>query len=271
MRKNFCSMLFTVSMATAFAAFSNLAFAQGPLAARVSELENTVAALQAQVAQLSASQNDVSALHALLNGVSRLTVNGQPTLRFTGVNVQIVNGLDSTATANGTGNLIVGYDESDVSGRYRCTIGTNTGNTFTPDQSPAYCNLAGGTWTNQGFKTGSHYIVSGSQNNYSRWGGVVFGFQNTSNFDYASVIAGEGNTASGVYAGVFGGGNNLARGRATIVSGGVDHIAGGNFGAGVYASVFGGSEGGAVTDYSTILGGGWATSQPYEVFWGVIP
>ena len=33
------------------------------------------------------------------------------TVRFTGVNVQIVNGLDDTETINGAGNLIVGYNE----------------------------------------------------------------------------------------------------------------------------------------------------------------
>ena len=44
-------------------------------------------------------------------------------MRFTGVNVQVVNGAGSTATANGTGNLIVGYDETDTSLASRCTLG----------------------------------------------------------------------------------------------------------------------------------------------------
>src|SRR5258705_97292 len=33
------------------------------------------------------------------------------TIRFSGVNVQIVNGLGATETVNGVGNLIVGYNE----------------------------------------------------------------------------------------------------------------------------------------------------------------
>ena len=37
--------------------------------------------------------------------------NGHKTVRFEAVNVQIRNGLSNTATVNGTGNLIIGYDE----------------------------------------------------------------------------------------------------------------------------------------------------------------
>src|SRR5688572_7352209 len=39
------------------------------------------------------------------------TGNPKKTLRISGLNVQIVNGLGSTQTADGTGNLIVGYNE----------------------------------------------------------------------------------------------------------------------------------------------------------------
>ena len=33
------------------------------------------------------------------------------TVRISGINVQVVNGLGSTDTMNGTGNLVVGYNE----------------------------------------------------------------------------------------------------------------------------------------------------------------
>ena len=36
------------------------------------------------------------------------------TIRLTGVNVQVVNGLDDTTATNGLGNLIVGYHEEPV-------------------------------------------------------------------------------------------------------------------------------------------------------------
>ena len=55
-----------------------------------------------------------SELDDLLLGVSRgIDPNtGYDTLKFTGMNVQIVNGSHVTWSANGTGNLIIGYNES---------------------------------------------------------------------------------------------------------------------------------------------------------------
>src|ERR1700730_9641622 len=38
-------------------------------------------------------------------------VGGKPTVQFANVNVQIVSGSGSTTSGNGTGNLILGYDE----------------------------------------------------------------------------------------------------------------------------------------------------------------
>jgi len=40
-------------------------------------------------------------------------VGGKPTIKFSGVNVQLVSGSGKTdGTVNGTGNLVLGYDES---------------------------------------------------------------------------------------------------------------------------------------------------------------
>src|SRR5438477_343683 len=39
-------------------------------------------------------------------------VGGKPTVQFAAVNVQIVNGAGSTASVNGKGNLVLGYDEN---------------------------------------------------------------------------------------------------------------------------------------------------------------
>src|SRR5947209_19801878 len=39
-------------------------------------------------------------------------VGGKPTVQFAAVNVQILNGAGATASANGEGNLVLGYDES---------------------------------------------------------------------------------------------------------------------------------------------------------------
>jgi hypothetical protein len=110
------------------------------------------------------------------------------TVRFTGVNVQIVSGSGATDGAvNGMGNLIVGYNEPRGGGNTR---------------------------------TGSHNVVVGTQNNFSRFGGIVVGKFNEIGGDYASVLAGNQNTASNRYSSVSGGENNVASGTASSVSGG---------------------------------------------------
>ena len=64
-----------------------------------------IAALQADV---SALQSQVSALQTLLGGVTRLTdASGYDTLRFSAMNVQVVNGTNNTQVANGLGNVLV--------------------------------------------------------------------------------------------------------------------------------------------------------------------
>ena len=86
----------------------------------------------------------VVALEGKTQDISRQTadpVTGKPTLTISGVNLQVVNGEGKTDSANGVGNLIVGYNER--------------GEAF-------------------GVKTeraGSHHVVVGRANNYVRWGG----------------------------------------------------------------------------------------------------
>ncbi|MBI5889572.1 MAG: hypothetical protein HZB47_02705 [Nitrosomonadales bacterium] len=204
----------------------------------------------------SAAMNDnfsaldarIALLEAKLASVTNETVNGQPTVRFTGVNVQVVNGLNATATANGSGNLIVGYDEALDTGTPRCTIGTDpVSGVIVVDETA--CTAAGGSWLIS-FKTGSHYIVSGSQNNYSRWGGFLAGNGNTSNYDYASVSGGQFNIASGQYASVSGGQFNTASGQYASVSGGQ-----GNTASGQYASVSGGQANTVSSSFASVSGG----------------
>ena len=79
------------------------------------------------------------------------------TIRLTGVNLQIVNGLGATngnpidplsattTAVNGVGNLIVGYNELQGVGDFR---------------------------------TGSHTIVTGQQNDYVSFGGLLAGWNN---------------------------------------------------------------------------------------------
>jgi hypothetical protein len=67
--------------------------------------------------------------------------SGPDDVTITGANLRIVNGLGTTETTNGLGNLIVGYNEERA-----------------PDGA-----------TN--IRTGSHNVVVGAQNNFSSFGG----------------------------------------------------------------------------------------------------
>lgn len=111
------------------------------------------------------------------------------TIRITGVNVQVVNGLGTTESTNGVGNLIVGYQE--------------LGNEIEPD-----------------LRSGSHYVVVGRRNNYSSYAGIVAGESNIGGGQYASVNGGRRNEADGPWSSVAGGGFNRASGQQAVVSGG---------------------------------------------------
>src|SRR5262245_27305506 len=85
---------------------------------------------------------------------------------ITGANLHLLNGTVGTQTANGLGNLIIGYNAS------RNDPGS-------PD-----------------IRTGSHNLILGDQQNYASYGGIVAGQFNSILGPYASVTGGAGNTAS---------------------------------------------------------------------------
>jgi hypothetical protein len=159
--------------------------------------------------------------------------DGQQTVRFTGVNVQVVSGSGATAgIPNGRGNLIVGYNE---------------------DTAPA------------NDRSGSHNLIVGPEHTYSSYGGIVAGISNTVSGAYASVTGGGDNVASGGKASIAGGAEQTASGVGSFVGGGIDGQA-----TASYSAVLGGSQGiasgfGAVSsggfgpqatgDYSTAAGG----------------
>lgn len=118
----------------------------------------------------------VAELESKTESMSVLTdpKTGETTVRFTGVNVQVVNGTGSDwGGLNGVGNLIVGYN-----------------------------GLRGG---GTDVRTGSHNLVVGTYNNYSSVGGLVAGYFNTISGGFASVSGGSNNTAGGLGASVGGG------------------------------------------------------------------
>jgi len=184
------------------------------------------------------------------------------TIRITGANLQIVNGLGATngnpldsastndVTVNGLGNLIVGYQE-------RCL------------------SLAGG----EDLRTGSHNVVVGTCHSYTSAGGLVVGIANTIAAPFACVSGGFGNTASGLYSSVTGGGLNTASARGCSVTGGgrntaaiaeddeegYSTVTGGfsNSALGSYCAVTGGSSNEAEEYYSTVTGGFYNIAGEY--------
>jgi len=166
----------------------------------------------------------IDTTETLLAGVTR---SGN-TLLFTGMNVQIVNGLGETdgvddgnpfsnpGAVNGTGNLIIGYDEE---------LGTDD-------------------------KTGSHNLVIGLGHTYSSHGGLVAGVNSTVSGPWSSVIGGDGNTASGAVSSAIGGRFNTASGNYSSVSGGRENTA-----SGLQSSVSGGRENTASGQDSSVSGG----------------
>jgi hypothetical protein len=190
------------------------------------QLDIEIEQLKAQVAQLT----------ALLANVSR---DGND-ITFSGVNVHIVNGTGLTAgTANGLGNLIVGYNE------------------LRNDGTDA--------------RTGFHNVVIGRYNNYTTYVGLVAGRWNSASGPYSSVSGGEHNTASGHYSSVSGGRYNVASGDYSFVGGGgSDYEPHGNKAFANYSAVLGGhaNETGdryrtdhTIGEHSSITGGFYNTAS----------
>ena len=178
---------------------------------------------------------DASFIHGdvreFLNHVSMVDLpDGQGgfnrTVRIAGINVQVVNGMGSTDSMNGTGNLVVGYNE--------------LGN---PDGDD---------------RRGSHNIVGGRANTHASWGGLVVGEANTVSGQFSSVSGGMGNKANGDYSSVSAGLDNAANGPWSSVSGGQDNRASGGgcsfFSCQAGGSVSGGYNNTASGDGSSISG-----------------
>lgn len=227
----------------------------------VNDNDARIAALEEELQTLRAQLDNVLNVNQYL---SLATVNEQPTVRLTGANLQIVNGMGDTATSNGTGNLLIGYDErrDEALSDPQCSLGRTSDGA--PVTSEAECVAAGGLFA-VNHTSGSHYLVVGSRHNYSRWGGILAGVRNTGNFDFAGVSGGAGNTAAGPFASVIGGTGNIASGFAASVSGGEGNTASGdrssvgggtgNVASFFRASVSGGSSNTASGSASSVTGG----------------
>jgi hypothetical protein len=158
-------------------------------------------------------------------------IGGKPTVQFSGCNLQIVNGEGKTASSNGEGNLVIGYDEN----------------------------------VEKRKQTGSHDLILGEQQEFTSFAGLVAGTKNAIIGPYASISGGDTNTASGQAASVSGGTESTASGQDASVSGGAQNTASGqdasvsggrqNTASGLFASVSGGRVDTASGFVSSVGGG----------------
>jgi len=207
----------------------------------VDDNQAQIAALRAEVNALKAQLTNITSLN---NYISLQTVNGQPTVRVSAANLQIVNGMNKTDSINGAGNLIVGYDEADGQ------LSLPSGFSLTLSDRP---------------KTGSHNLVIGPAHAYVGAGGIVSGFGNTITEPYSVAIGGAANDATAPLSVVLGGIANYTGGEASTISGGRGNYASGrqsvisggfgNAASGAVSAVVGGANNAATAQYSVVGGG----------------
>lgn len=193
----------------------------------VDDNQAQITALNARIAALEARLTNIAALNDYL---SLQTVNGQPTVRVAAANLQVVNGTGRTDSINGTGNVLIGYDESRADTDYKfcsqATLSSRSGNYKYTLQDDIGCAAAGAVFA-VNHKSGSHNLIVGPFNNYSNYGGAVFGIHNAIAYSHASITGGENNISAGTGSSVTGGRNNQAFTFGTV-SGGEGNVADGD-------------------------------------------
>jgi hypothetical protein len=198
--------------------------------------------------QLASPQ--MQALLAVAPYLSLIQVDGHPVVRISGANVQIVNGMGDTRTVNGTGNLILGYDEARTDGTPECSIGYDTGAAVAVTNQ-TQCEALSATWA-LSHKSGSHNLVVGALHNYPSAATLIAGERNTASFLAASVSGGHQNRAANFAAAISGGRGNRASGEGASVAGGSTNIA-----PGMLSSIAGGL-GNETTGVGATIAGGQA-------------
>jgi hypothetical protein len=186
-------------------------------------LAGTVAALGDSVAPL-ASLAPLAPLATYVK-VETATINGLagPHVIFSGANVHIQSGHASgdSFTANGRGNLIVGFNEQpfgvadERAGSHNVVIGASHRYNFATGFVAGYFNRLGGL---------SASVTGGGGNEAVDFASVTGGSNNKASGMYSAVAAGDSNIAKGGNSAVSGGAGNQANGDLSTVSGGLTRI-----------------------------------------------
>ena len=191
---------------------------------QLTDHEAEINVLQTQVADqaalIAALQSELAATTAYVQGLqSYVTVDAttdpaRPVVTVSGANLQVVNGLGSTPTVNGVGNLIVGYDENMF---FLCTVAENGPEVY---DEIGCANIGGFPLGVSALKTGSHNLVVGDRHTYTSFAGIVGGTANFINGKGASITGGHYSTANGHWSHISGGELNIAEGSRSSISGG---------------------------------------------------
>jgi hypothetical protein len=229
---------------------TQLAALEASVAANAASAEGLAESLDA-ILEADLTSEQLAVLGEFLTALSRVDLprgdgTWAPTLRLSGVNLQIVDGSGSTGEPNepGVGNLIVGYNEYP---RYRPRLFE---------------------------RTGSHTVVIGDHHSWTSYGGFVAGYQNAVSAPSATVTGGAVNRATEREASVSGGRHNEASGLGASVCGGLHNEAsgwfssvgggGGNHASGQRSSVGGGGENTASGEDASVLGGYWNEAEGWR-------
>jgi uncharacterized coiled-coil protein SlyX len=162
------------------------------LQGKVTTQASKITGLQTTVAGQATTLHDAARLLAIAPYVSldkgvEYGVKG-PNIVFQGANVHVRSTTDE-GDASATGNLIIGWDAE-------------------PLTLPST------------LRTGANNLVVGAGNNFTSFGCLVAGGQNTTSAPYASVSGGAANTADNAYTSVAGGADNTAESTGATISGG---------------------------------------------------
>jgi hypothetical protein len=186
-----------------------LALAGAAPAARAQDAAPTLASLAAQVKALTEQLHAANALAARQQqAIEQLRV-GTDTLKsklvcvtkysgagdfvVDGCNLHVQNGVGQTGTTNGKGNLVVGYNKNEVATR-----------------------------------TGSHNVIVGDLHEYTSYGGIVSGTENTLAAPNATILGGGQNSANTTGGGAIIGASQSSTDANVVLLGGLQNYGGPN-------------------------------------------
>ena len=246
------------ALASLISAIAALVITSSSAAPPPSSVPGEIASLQSQVAALTAT---VSALQRQLSLVASnpalklgpfVTVDPRPrnlapgpNIVFTGANIHIVNGTGDTSITNGTGNLIIGYDElpwPNPQGR-------------SPANGAVYIDPEALQ------RMGSHNVVVGRGHIFQQYafGGLIAGEWNAIAGEGNSVLGGMFNYAGGYNSSILGGSYSYTGGEYATVAGGWY-----NFSTGFDATILAGYDSVASGGFSIVITGPWLNATGYN-------